>query len=275
TWPPRNVRVMLWRAGAFRQPPISLPRRRMPRNTYGGQALIEGVMIRGAGSMSVACRRPNGQIVIRTQNLAGVPSHGSGQVPLVRGVIALWATLVLGMRALSFSAAVSRESVDAEDETGELPATVAWSAILGATGFAAALFFATPILLAQGLHGAGVGRLGTAIVEGVFRFALFLGYVVLIGCIPGIRRVFQYHGAEHMAVHAHEAGAPLTPAGVRSYPKEHPRCGTSFLLVVMSLAVVTFVGFDLIAHEGLIARVASRVMMIPLIAAVSYELIRL
>ncbi|MBI2760821.1 MAG: DUF1385 domain-containing protein [Chloroflexi bacterium] len=179
------------------------------------------------------------------------------------------------MRALTFSSNVSREPADAADEAVELPDTVFWGSIIIALGFMAALFFATPMLLSHGIERLGAGRVVAVTIEGAVRMAMFLGYIYLIGTIPGIRRVFQYHGAEHMAVHAHEAGAPLTIEGVRAYPKEHTRCGTSFLLVVMSVSVVTFFAFDLLADPSLIPRVASRVMFIPAIAAISYELLRL
>ena len=242
---------------------------------YGGQAVLEGVMIRGPEAMSVACRRPNGRIAIRTQPLDGFAAGPTRRVPFLRGVLALWETLSLGMRALRFSSDVSRESADGDGEATEFPQTVFWGSIAVAVAFIAAVFFASPMLLSNLLEMTGAHRFAVVGFEGVLRMGMFVGYIVLIGRIPGIRRVFQYHGAEHMTVHAHEAGAPLTPESLRGFPKEHTRCGTSFLLVVMCVALVTFFVFDLLVDEGFVVRAASRVLLLIPIAAVAYELLRL
>lgn len=243
--------------------------------SYGGQAVLEGVMIRGAGAMAVACRRPNGRIAVRTHSLDGIHRSPLRRLPFVRGVIALWETLALGMRALSFSSRVAMEAPSAEGEQTEFPDRVFWGPILLALTFIAGFFFASPILLANLLEPFDVSRFTIVAVEGVVRLKMFVLYVALIGLVPGIRRVFQYHGAEHMTVHAHEAGAPLTVDGLRTFPKEHTRCGTSFLLVVMCVALLTFFVFDLLVDQGFVVRAASRIVLIVPIAAVSYELLRL
>jgi uncharacterized protein YqhQ len=140
--------------------------------------------------------------------------------------------------------------------------------------FVVGVFFAAPILAANVLERFDLPRAAIVAIEGVLRLGLFVGYVAAIGRIPDIRRVFQYHGAEHMTIHAHEHGSPLTVPGVRPYPKEHTRCGTSFLLVVVVVAMLLFFAFDLLVDEGLVVRVLSRLVFIPPIAAISYEILR-
>lgn len=241
---------------------------------YGGQALVEGVMIRGAGGMSVACRRPDGQIVVRTRGLGGQIVNPSRKLPLVRGVVALADTFTLGMRALAFSANVQRQAQREDGGEAELSDTVFWGSIAIAVAFLGGVFFAGPGLIAGLLSFIHADRVVLVTVEGVLRLGMLIGYIVLIGRLPDVRRVFQYHGAEHMAVHAHEAGQPLTLASVRAFPKEHTRCGTSFLLVVMLTAFAVFFAFDLLVDAGLLVRLASRVVLLLPIAAVSYEMLR-
>lgn len=241
--------------------------------SYGGQAVLEGVMIRGPRGMAVACRRPDGAVVVRTQALGGIHAGPLRHIPLLRGVLALWETLSLGMRALNFSSRVALSNPDAGD--ADLPDTVFWGSIALAVAFIGAVFFATPSLLTHLLTRLDAGRLTLSLLEGGVRVTILVGYIAAIGFVPGIRRVFQYHGAEHMAVHAHEAGAPLTVASVRGFAKEHTRCGTSFLLMVMLTSLLTFVAFDLLVEPGLLAGTASRLLLIVPIAAVAYEILRL
>jgi uncharacterized protein YqhQ len=241
---------------------------------YGGQAVLEGVMIRGPRGMSVACRRPNGTIIVRTRSLSRAHTGAPRRVPLVRGVVTLWETLSLGTRALFFSSQIARAE-DGESGDVELPEQVFWGSIAAAIVFAAGLFFASPLLLAQLLDRLGAGHVTITAVEGAIRIGLFVGYVALIGRAPGIRRVFQYHGAEHMAVHAYEAGAPLTVDRVRRFPKEHTRCGTSFLLIVMLVTLAASFAVDLLLDQGIALRAVSRVALMPVVAALSYELLRL
>ncbi len=140
--------------------------------------------------------------------------------------------------------------------------------------FVVGVFFASPILLANLLELIDASRWVIVGVEGIVRLGLFIGYILLISLMPDIRRVFQYHGAEHMTIHAHEADTEITPANIRNYPKEHTRCGTSFLLVVVIVALLTFFMFDILVDEGLLMRVASRVFLVPPIAGISYEVLR-
>ncbi len=243
--------------------------------TYGGQAVLEGVMMRGPAGMAIACRRPDGTIAVHAQPIGGVHARPAGRLPFIRGVIALAETLALGMRAIAFSSNVSMEGTARDNGRTEFPEKAFWGSVVVALSFIAGVFFTAPMLLANLLDFAGVSRPVEMLVEGVARVALIVGYIAFVGRIPGIRRVFQYHGAEHMTIHAHEAGAPLTPEGVRAFPKEHTRCGTSFLVLVMGVAFVTFFAFDLLVDQGFAVRALSRIMLIPAIAAVAYELLRI
>ena len=237
------------------------------RATYGGQAVMEGVMIRGQRNMSVAVRRPDGSIALLCTPLSQLFTGRLRRVPLVRGVIALIETLTLGMRALTYSANVG---VEAEGE--ELSSVAVAGMIAVALVFGVGLFFLIPVFASRALEGWVGSDLVTNLIEGIIRLGIFLGYIVLIGKMEGIRRVFMYHGAEHMTVHAQERGDPLDVESVRKYATAHPRCGTAFLLVVMVVAVVAFV---FVGREPLWWLVVSRIVLVPVIAAAAYEVIRL
>lgn len=242
---------------------------------YGGQAVIEGVMIRGPQHMGVAVRHPAGHIVTHAEQLGGIYTGKLRRLPFVRGVVVLWETMVLGMRALNFSSRIAFDEPTENDEPAEFPEKVFWGTMVLALTFVIGIFFAGPILLANLLEATSASRFVIVAVEGVVRLVLFVGYIALIGLVPDIRRVFQYHGAEHMTIHAYEARQPLTVAGVRPFPKEHTRCGTSFLLVVVFVALITFFVFDLLVDEGILVRTASRIVFMPLIAGISYEILRI
>ncbi len=239
---------------------------RVQRPTYGGQAVLEGVMIRGQRYMAVACRRPDGTIAYHHRPLSALYTGRWRRMPFVRGVIVLAETLTLGMRALSFSATVGMETEGKEPSKGAVASMMVVSLI-----FAIGLFFLVPVFASRSLEGVLGSDLASNVVEGVIRLGLFLGYILLIGRMNDIRRVFQYHGAEHMTVHARERGDPLVVEAVRKYPTAHPRCGTAFLLVVM---VVAIVAFAFVGREPLWWLIASRIVLIPIIASASYEVIR-
>ena len=245
-----------------------------PNVYYGGQAVVEGVMIRGPEHMAVAVRHPSGHIVTHAERLHGLYTGRVRRIPLVRGMVVLWETLALGMRALAYSSRVAMAEEGEEGEAAEFPERVFWGTMAIALVFVVGVFFAGPILLANLLERADASRLVIVLVEAVVRLGLFVGYIWAIGLVPDIRRVFQYHGAEHMTIHAYEAGRPLTVAAVRPFPKEHTRCGTSFLLVVVVVALLTFLVFDVAVDRGLVIRTASRIVFIPPIAGVSYEILR-
>ncbi len=236
-------------------------------HTYGGQAVIEGVMIRGRTNVSVAVRRPDGTIALQSRLLSPLFTGRLRQVPLVRGVIALIETLILGMRALSYSA-----NVGIEEEGKEIGKASMVTMTLVSLLFAIGLFFLVPVFASRGLEGALGSSYATNIAEGLIRLVIFLAYILLIGRMSDIRRVFMYHGAEHMTVHAQERGEVLSLESVRKYSTAHPRCGTAFLLVVMVVAIIVFV---VVGREPLWWLIASRIVLMPFIAAVSYELIRL
>ena len=224
-------------------------------------------MIRGRRLVAVAVRRPRGDIALRTETLGGVYSATLRRIPFLRGIIVLWETLALGTRALIFSS-----NVALEEEEGEISGPFLWATVGVALAFVIALIFVGPVLATGLLEDAIDNERLAALVEGVIRLAVLLGYLGLIGLVPDIRRVFAYHGAEHKAIHALEHGAPLEVASVQPFSTAHPRCGTSFLLVVVVISVVLFV---LVGTPPLWQRLLSRVGLVPVIAAVSYELIRL
>jgi uncharacterized protein YqhQ len=234
---------------------------------YGGQAVLEGVMIRGRRLMAVAVRRPQGDIALRVESLGGLYSGALRRVPFLRGILVLWETLALGTRALLYSS-----NVALEEEEKEISRPVLWGTVVLALAFVIAIIFVVPVLAMGRLEEAIGNERLAALVEGLIRLGVLLAYLSLIGLLPDIRRVFAYHGAEHKAINALEDGAPLEVEAVRGYSTAHPRCGTSFLLVVVVISVLLFV---LVGTPPLWQRLLSRVALVPVIAAVSYEVIRL
>jgi uncharacterized protein YqhQ len=237
---------------------------------YGGQAVIEGVMMRGLRSMAIAVRDPEGGIRVKLEMLTGLYTGPLRRIPLLRGVIVLWETLALGMRALAFSSQVAAGMSD-EEEDESSPAYI-WGVMAFAFVFAAALFFVTPLLLTSWLNSRIDNGTIVVAIEGLLRLGMLLGYIWGIGLIPDIKRVFAYHGAEHRTINAWEADEPLEVESVRRFGNEHARCGTAFLLTV---ALVSLFVFLLLPTPGWWWRVASRVLLMPVIAAASYEIIRL
>jgi uncharacterized protein YqhQ len=234
---------------------------------YGGQAVIEGVMIRGQKNMAVAVRDPAGKIVVHTEPLtAGVYTSPIGKWPLVRGLIMLWDTLVLGIRTLMFSADVALG-----EEEVEFSGPIAWGAIAISLIAAVSIFFLGPLFLVGVIDRFVPSSLLSNIIEGLIRLAFFLGYVFAIGFIPDIERVFAYHGAEHKTINAYEDGASLEPAVVSNYATAHSRCGTAFLLTVLVIAVLLFA---FLGRPPLLLRVLSRLLFIPVIAALAYEYVK-
>ena len=243
-----------------------------PAVRVGGQAVIEGVMMRSPRSMAVAVRKPNGEIVVKRQGLTFFSEKSSlGKLPLLRGILTLLSALVLGIQALNFSAnqALSEE----EQETSSWTMSITFAVALC---FGIFLFFLVPLYLTKWMRFAipmiSDSGLLFNLVDGVIRLIIFLLYLWSISFSKEIRRVFQYHGAEHKSIFAFEAGEELTVDRVKGYSCLHPRCGTSFLLIVM---VVSILVFALIPHSLPFGyKVASRVIFIPLIAGISYEIIR-
>jgi uncharacterized protein YqhQ len=237
----------------------------------GGQAVLEGVMMRGPGNWAVAVRKPSGEIAQVSRPIdSAMARHPVFRLPVIRGVMALGESLAIGFRALAISAnyASQQEGEDGEVET-ELSRGALVFAFLIAIGFAVAVFKVGPALITDQLP----IRTGEyfVVVEGLIRVAMFVGYLALISMLPDLRRVFQYHAAEHKAINAYEAGEPLEPEIAQRYSLIHPRCGTAFLLWVMVLAVFVFAFFGRPTWYWLIA---TRILLLPVIAGLAYELIR-
>ena len=255
----------------------------------GGQAVIEGVMMKGAEIYAVAVRKAGGEILVRDFPLArGGVQRRFSKTPVVRGVVTMVAMLVIGYRALQFSA--DEAIADAEAEEAKAKGKAAPRKDGGAEGgglamagalalallLAVGLFFWLPLVATRGISAivpALSGRIAFNLVDGVVRVLVFVGYVLAIGAIRDIRRIFQYHGAEHKVVNAYERKADLSPESVASFSCLHPRCGTSFLLFVMVIGIVVF---SFIPHESSLATKAlMRLLLLPAVAGISYEVLRL
>jgi uncharacterized protein YqhQ len=232
---------------------------------YGGQAVIEGVMMRGRKAMVTAVRRPGGGVAIATQPLSGIYSGWVRRAPLLRGVIVLIEVLFLGIKSMLYSANVSLE-----EEGTEISGWLLWLMVAVSVGSAVLLFFMAPLFLTKLLDPYITSSLVFSLIEGVIRVAIFIAYLKLITLLPDIKRVFAYHGAEHKAVHAYEAGVPLEVEAVRKYDTAHVRCGTSFLFAVLIIAIVVFA---LVGLPSLWLMVLSRILLAPVIAALGYEVI--
>jgi uncharacterized protein YqhQ len=261
--------------------------------SYGGQAVIEGVMMRGAHKAAVAVRNPQGGIVIHEQPLNATLYRGwISKTPFVRGLVGLWDALGLGTRALLWSADVAMvEEEKAQAPEGAVPVLgvvvvekrdaasifngpIGYGTLAVSLAFGIGLFFLLPTTAATGLEqlfGWQAYPFLVNLVEGVIQLGLLIGYIWLIGRLPDVKRLFGYHGAEHKTINAYEAGAELTPEVVAQYPIEHPRCGTAFLLTVAFVSVLVF---SLFGRPPFLLLILSRVILIPVIAGIAYELIR-
>jgi uncharacterized protein YqhQ len=247
---------------------------------YGGQAVIEGVMMRGSRALAVAVRDPQGNIVVHTEPL-NPRIYGSRFVglPFVRGLTMLWDALGLGIKSLLFSADIAIEEEEkapiSEQEAAKVfDGPMQWGTVLVSLTFSILLFFILPTFVARvavNLTGLSEYHVLENLIEGLVRLALLIGYVWAIGLMPDIKRLYGYHGAEHKTINAYEAGAELTPASVARFPLEHPRCGTAFLLTVVVISILIY---SLLPPMGLGLRMASRVVLLPVIAGVAYEFLR-
>src|SRR6266581_2491612 len=237
----------------------------------GGQAVLEGVMMRGPGNWAVAVRTPSGEIAQVSRSIdSQMARHRVLRLPIIRGVMALGESLAIGFRALAISANyAAQEEGDEGEPSTELSRGALIFAFAIAIGFAVMLFKVTPGLLTELLPIKGTGWF--VIVEGLIRVSIFVAYLSLISLLPDLRRVFQYHAAEHKAINAYEAGEALEPEVVQRFSLIHPRCGTAFMLWVMVLAVFGFAFFGRPVWYWL---VAERILLLPLIAGLAYELIR-
>lgn len=244
---------------------------------YGGQAVMEGVMMRGRRTMAIAVRAPNGQIVVYEEELhPGPVLRRVRGLPFVRGAVVLWDTLILGTRALLFSANVSLQEEPEDGKEAEEPVTLGgpllWLTMAVSLAFAIGLFFITPLLVSWVAERFVSSHFTVNIIEGVMRLVLLIGYLALIAKMPDIRRVFAYHGAEHMTINAYEKQLPVEVPNVRKQSLEHVRCGTGFLLLVVLISILVF---TLLGRPSLIWLIASRILLVPVIAAIAYEVIRI
>ncbi len=243
---------------------------------YGGQAVIEGVMMRGSKGLAVSARNPQGEIVTHVEPL-NQAIYGSkvARMPFVRGLTLLWDALGLGIKALMFSAEVAfpeeekkdptRKAFDGAAEVG----TVALSLV-----FAIGLFFLLPVFLSSIVEGwlhLQDSRILSNFIEGIIRLLILVGYIWVIGLMADVRRLYGYHGAEHKTINAYEANAALTPESVARFPLEHPRCGTAFLLTVVIVSILLYSFFPPLS---LPLRLASRLLLLPVVAGIAYEFIR-
>ncbi|GLV58924.1 membrane protein [Dictyobacter sp. S3.2.2.5] len=264
----------------------------MAKFYYGGQAVMEGVMMRGRNTVAVAVRRPEGDIYVHEEALTPkIYQNKYLRLPFLRGMVLLWEMLVLGTRMMTLSANIATGAVDpttelatpdvreaeASSEAGASPAPTTGGVsmilpLIVSLTFAIAIFFVGPLLLTSLLRGQiGDGWLNLTL-EGVIRLLLLIGYLYLIGRVPDIQRVFGYHGAEHKAINAMEHGDALTVENVRRASRVHTRCGTGFMLLVM---VVSIVVFAFIGSPSLLIKIISRIVLVPVVAGIAYELMRL
>jgi uncharacterized protein YqhQ len=234
--------------------------------SYGGQALIEGVLMRGKYGVAAAMRAPDGQIVIETDKLSGIYQSGITKILFLRGLVLLWDALGLGTRFLTKSANLQT----GEDEKIEGPTL--YLTIAASLGIAILLFFVGPAALGKWIQNlTGISTFAMHLIEGAFRLGGIILYIWAIGRMQDIQRVFAYHGAEHKTINAFEAGAELTPTNVKNYPLEHPRCGTSFLLTLVVLSILVF---SMIGSLPMGWLLLSRIVLIPVLAMLAYEYIR-
>lgn len=235
--------------------------------SYGGQAVIEGVLMRGKSSVAMATRAPNDEIFIHKEKLTGIYTSKLANIPFLRGLIVLWDSLGLGMRYLTLSANVQT----GEDEKLEGPTL--FITLFISLSFGILVFFLLPAFI-SGLIARlpGISAWTSNLIEGGIRLVILILYLWIIGQMSDIRRVFMYHGAEHKTINAFENGVILTPENVKSFPVEHGRCGTSFILTLVIMSIIIF---TLIGPLPLHWRLLTRILMIPILAGLSYEYIRL
>lgn len=230
---------------------------------YGGQAVVEGVMMRGQKTAVTVVRRPGGDLVSDTLPLSSIYTGKMRKTPLIRGIIVLLEALVLGIKSLLYSANVSLE-----EEGEEVSGWWMWVVVAISLAMSVGLFFIVPLFLTRLLNISS--SLLFNLVDGLIRVTIFIAYLKLMTLVPDIKRVFAYHGAEHKVINAYEAGVPLEVEAVKEYSKAHTRCGTSFLFAVLILSILVFA---LIGLHAAWIMVLSRIVLIPVIAAIGYEII--
>lgn len=238
---------------------------RMP--SYGGQALFEGVLMRGAHYLAAAMRAPDGEIVVQTEELTGVYKSPLRRLPFLRGLILLWDALGLGMKWLTIST-----NLHAEKEEDKIQGKDMTLVMMGSLAVGIGIFFLLPALLGKWIeNGLGWSAWGGYAIEGVLRLLILIGYIWAVGRSSDIKRFFSYHGAEHKTINAFEAGAELTPESVSRFSLQHPRCGTAFML---TLVVMSIIVFSLLGPLSLVWRLVTRILFVPVLAGLAYEYLR-
>jgi uncharacterized protein YqhQ len=232
---------------------------------YGGQAVVEGVMIRGRSAAVTAIRRPGGDIAVSSRPLPSMTHSRTRRWPLVRGVVILIEAMVLGINSLLYSA-----NVALEEEQEEISNKALWAMIASGVLLVVALFFIAPLFLTKLVNAYLPNSVLFMVVEGAVRLVIFIAYLKVISLMPDIKRVFTYHGAEHKTVNAYEAGVPMEVEAIRSHSTAHVRCGTSFLFLVLLVAIIVF---SFVGRQTLWLMVLSRIVLIPVIMALGYEII--
>jgi uncharacterized protein YqhQ len=243
---------------------LAVKEKEEPSLAFGGQAVIEGVMIRSKKHVVTCVRQPNGEILTNVEEIKSVSErYRFLRLPFLRGIVALFETLYIGLKSLYFSANVSLEEEEKLNPK-EIVLTVA-----AALALAIFLFSVLPFLLTTPL---GLGGVVFNVAEGAIRLAILLLYLASMSLVEEFKRVFQYHGAEHTAINAYEAGAELNVSNAKGFSRFHPRCGTSFIFIV---ALISILFFSIMPNSGFFMRLAYRILLIPVIAAVSYEVLKL
>lgn len=253
--------------------------------SIGGQALIEGVMMKGPKDIAIAVRTPDNQITVKKEPVTGiVEKYKLNKIPFLRGGIALIDSMILGVRSLNYAADIAMPEEETNEEPSKLEGflervfkdklndVLIYFSVFVALLISVVAFILGPTLLTGALKNVITTTLGLNLIEGILRLSLFVGYIALISKMEDIKRVFQYHGAEHKTIYCYENGEELTVENVRKYSTLHPRCGTSFLFIVM---MVSMVFFSIIGWSDPITRVISRLLLLPVVAGISYEIIKI
>ncbi len=254
----------------------------MKPKSVGGQALIEGVMMKGSDNLAMAVRKSDGEIVVKKEPVSRMEKSSLYKVPIIRGVIAFINSMVVGVRAITYSAEIFEE-IDSEEEKSKFEKwledkfgdktddIITYLSVALALAMSIVIFMFIPTFLINFLKNIFTNQIVLSGFEGILKIFMFIGYIILISRIKEIKRVFQYHGAEHKAIHCYESGKALTVENTREFTTLHPRCGTSFLLIVMVLSIVLF---SFLGWDSPVQRVAMKLMLMPLVAGISYEVIK-
>ncbi len=254
---------------------IKNPEKRIKPKAVGGQAVIEGVMMKGADSTAVAVRKPDGEIVVKKEKLKENRQHIS-KIPVLRGMYAFIDAMVLGVKSLMFSAEFFEEEDDKPEKKPSkldtfLADNIIWISVVLSLAFSIFLFILLPTVVVDLFKPLTVNNLALNGIEGIVRILIFIGYILAISGMKDIQRVFQYHGAEHKTIFCYEYGEALTVENVKRYGRLHPRCGTSFLFIVMIISILLF---SMFSWSNVLTRLVIRLALIPFVAGISYEIIK-